>query len=75
MLLDLKSLSNTSLHVKEDFRKGKDGFCLGLNRRHQWWMIQPLTTRPSTQNQKWVKIDITNKKSLLDHYGNHFCGN
>jgi hypothetical protein len=31
MLLDLKSLSNTSLHVKEDFRKGKDGFCLGLN--------------------------------------------
>jgi hypothetical protein len=36
MLLDLKSLSNTSLHVKEDFRKGKDGFYLGLNRRHQW---------------------------------------
>jgi hypothetical protein len=34
MVLDLKSLSNTSLHVKEDFRKGKDGFCLGLNRRH-----------------------------------------
>jgi hypothetical protein len=47
MLLDLKSLSNTSLHVKEDFRKGKDGFCLGLNRRHQWWMIQSLTTKPS----------------------------
>jgi hypothetical protein len=40
MLPDLKSLSNTSLHVKEDFRKGKNGFCLGLNRRHQWWMIQ-----------------------------------
>jgi hypothetical protein len=37
MLLDLKSLSNTSLNVKEDFR---NGFCLGLNRRHQWWMIQ-----------------------------------
>jgi hypothetical protein len=36
MLLDLNSLSNTSLHVEEDFRKGKDGFCLGLNRRHQW---------------------------------------
>jgi hypothetical protein len=35
MLLDLKSLSSPSLHVKEDFRKGKDGFCLGLNRRHQ----------------------------------------
>jgi hypothetical protein len=39
-ILDFKSLSNTSLHVKEDFRKGKDGFCLGLSRRHQWWMIR-----------------------------------
>jgi hypothetical protein len=35
MVLTNYAVSNTSLHVKEDFRKEKDGFCLGLNRRHQ----------------------------------------
>jgi hypothetical protein len=31
MLLDMKSkLKSTCLHVKEDFRKREDGFCLGL---------------------------------------------
>jgi hypothetical protein len=48
MLLDLKSLSNTSQHLKEDFRKGKDGFCLGLNRRHQWSSLTTnIRSRPS----------------------------
>jgi hypothetical protein len=37
MLLDMKSMLKhvNCLHVKEDFRERKDGFCLGLDRFHQ----------------------------------------
>jgi hypothetical protein len=71
MILALKSLSNTSLHVKEDFRKGKDSFWLGLNRRHQWWMIQSLSTRkhgPVSPDglvvRDWINEAYFNSESL-----------
>jgi hypothetical protein len=45
-------------------RKRKDGFCLGMNRRHQWLMIQSLTTRPSWLNPR-QKLSVPFLKSTF----------
>jgi hypothetical protein len=61
MLLDLKSLSNTSVHVKEDFRKGKDGFYLGLNRQSEEKIIQMLNIVVASTKNLVNTMSITGK--------------
>jgi hypothetical protein len=64
MLLDLKSLSNTSLHVKEDFRKGKDdcpgvisgGLCANFFIDVSFVLVIASNPEPSNSDDNKLKI-------------------
>jgi hypothetical protein len=52
---------------EREFQKRKDGFYLGLNRRHKKWMIQSLTTRPLRLTGPWFTDPFYFNLNQLSH--------